>query len=256
MEETVKTPGKSMEYEYFQDEFLPKIKNAPIINFMGGEPTLHPQFIDIFQNTYDAILPYSHLSVFTNGLMPDKVLDLLLKTASTSGATSKNINFAILLNWQTMENISEKNHERCKEVAERMLRVNGFSVTFSINLYSKEQELEQQCEEIDQIYQRAGLPRDKQYKIRVSPAFPIIGGEANTYLPIRDFPKVGKKMLDVMEKLPQLCFRFDCSLPPCFLDDISENQMPLTDRFYFHGNKQLPPTEEWKNNEYYFGCAD
>jgi len=42
MEETVKTPGKSMEYEYFQNEFLPKIKNAPIINFMGGEPTLHP----------------------------------------------------------------------------------------------------------------------------------------------------------------------------------------------------------------------
>ena len=37
---------------------------------------------------------------------------------------------------------------------------------------------------------------------------------------------------------------------------IEENQFELTDRFYFHGNKQLPPTEEWKNNDYYFGCAD
>ena len=172
MEETVKTPGKSMEYDYFLNEFLPKIKNAPIINFMGGEPTLHPQFIDIFQNTYDDILPFSHLSVFTNGLMPEKVLNLLLKVASPSGAISKNITFAILLNWQTMENISEKNHARCQEVAERMLRVNGYSVTFSINLYSKDQDLERQCEEIDRVYQKAGLPNGKQYKIRVSPAFP------------------------------------------------------------------------------------
>ena len=256
MEETVNTPGKSMEYEYFLNEFLPKIKNAPIINFMGGEPTLHPRFNDIFQNTYDRILPFSHLSVFTNGLMKDKVLDLLLKIASPSGALSKQITFAILLNWQTMENISEKNHERCKEVAERMLRVNGYSLTFSINLYSKDQELERQCEEIDEIYQKAGLPRDKQYKIRVSPAFPIIGGEANTYLPIRDFPKVGKKMLSIMQRFPQLCFRFDCSLPPCFLDDIIEDQMSLTDRIYYHGNKQLPPIEEWNHNDYYFGCAD
>ena len=155
-----------------------------------------------------------------------------------------------------MENISEKNHERCKEVAERMLRVNGYSLSFSINLYSKDQELERQCEEIDHIYQKAGLPRDKQYKIRVSPAFPIIGGEANTYLPIRDFPKVGKKMLSIMQRFPQLCFRFDCSLPPCFLDDIGEDQMSLTDRIYFHGNKQLPPIEEWTRNDYYFGCAD
>lgn len=257
MEETVKTPGKSMEYDYFLNEFLPKIKNAPIINFMGGEPTLHPQFTDIFQNTYDDILPFSHLSVFTNGLMPEKVLNLLLKVASPSGAITKDINFAILLNWQTMENISEKNHERCQEVAERMLKVNGYSVTFSINLYSKDQDLERQCEEIDRVYQKAGLPKGKPYKIRVSPAFPIIGGgEANTYLPIRDFPAVGKKMLAVMERFPQLCFRFDCSLPPCFLDDIGEDQLSLTDRIYFHGNKQLPPIEEWNRNEYYFGCAD
>ena len=119
MEETVKTPGKSMEYDYFLKDFLPKIKNTPIINFMGGEPTLHPRFNDIFRNTYKDVLPYSHLSVFSNGLMPDKVLDLMLEMAGPKGARNKNVVFAILLNWQTLENISEKNHERCKEVAEK-----------------------------------------------------------------------------------------------------------------------------------------
>ena len=107
-----------------------------------------------------------------------------------------------------MDNISEKNHERCKEVAEKMLRTNGYSVTFSLNLYSKDQDLEKQCEEIDAIYQKVGLPKDQQYKIRVSPAFPIIGGEANVYLPIRDYPKVGRQMLKILQRFPQMCFRF------------------------------------------------
>ena len=57
MEETVKTPGKSMEYDYFQDEFLPKIKNAPIINFMGGEPTLHPSSLIFFKTRMTPFSP-------------------------------------------------------------------------------------------------------------------------------------------------------------------------------------------------------
>ena len=40
MEDTVKTPGKSMEYDYFQNEFLPKIKELKGVvvnrNVCGG----------------------------------------------------------------------------------------------------------------------------------------------------------------------------------------------------------------------------
>ncbi|HIF03408.1 MAG TPA: 4Fe-4S cluster-binding domain-containing protein, partial [Nitrospinaceae bacterium] len=38
MEEIVRTPGKSMDFDYFIKDMLPKIKNPPVINFMGGEP--------------------------------------------------------------------------------------------------------------------------------------------------------------------------------------------------------------------------
>ena len=51
MEENVKTPDKSMDYDFFQNELLPRVKNASLINFMGGEPTLHPRFNEYaFQN--------------------------------------------------------------------------------------------------------------------------------------------------------------------------------------------------------------
>jgi len=256
MEETVKTPGKSMEFDFFLDQLLPKIRSSPVINFMGGEPTLHPRFDEIFSQTLSTVNPYTSLNVFTNGLMPEKVLDLMVKTARVDGSVKRNIYFSILLNWQTLENISAKNHQRCKQVAERLMKTNGYSVTFSINLYSKTQDLLTQCTEIDAIYQKVGLPRDQKYKIRVSPAFPIVGEANNIYLPIRDFPKVGRSMLKILKQFPQLCFRFDCSFPPCFLDEIEEEEYPLAERIYFHGDTQLPNLTEWKDQDLYFGCAD
>ena len=136
MEETVKTPGKSMDFEFFTEDVLPRVKTASLINFMGGEPTLHPRFNDILSSALDNMQPFSFLGIFTNGLMPDKALDLLLKTVGKDGSIQNQIQFSVLLNWQTMENISEKNHERCREVAKRLLGKNGYGLMFSLNLYS------------------------------------------------------------------------------------------------------------------------
>ncbi len=256
MEETVKSPGKSMDYDYFTGDLLPKIKNDANINFMGGEPTLHPKFPEMFSQTLESMPPYSSLGVFTNGLMPEKALDVLIGASGRNGAVSRKVGFGVLLNWQTQENISEKNHQRCGEVAETLLRINGYSVTFSLNLYSIEQDLMRQCEEIDAIYQKVGLPKDQMYKIRVSPAFPIVGEDLNVYLPIRQFPQMGRKMIEVLKRFPQLSFRFDCSFPPCFLDELEGDEFSLAERFFFHGSQQVPPLEEWNQHHLYFGCAD
>lgn len=256
MEDTVKTPGKSMDRDFFMLEILPKIKNAQVVNFMGGEPTLHPQYNEIFAATLDRMQPYSGLGLFTNGVMPDKVLALLQQVASINGSIKRQIGFSVLLNWQTKENTTDRNHERCKHVALTLLKTNGYCVTFSINLYSKSQDLYNQCREIDEIYQSVGLPEKQRYKIRVSPAFPIVGDTSNTYLPIRDYPKVGRTMIEILKKFPQMDFRFDCSFPPCFLDEIREDEYSLVERFFFHGFKQVPDIREWKTQDLYFGCAD
>ena len=256
MDENVNTPSKSMDYDFFSKELLPRIKVATLINFMGGEPTLHPRFNDILTDTLEHLSPFSYLGVFTNGLMPEKVLDLFLETVGRGGSIERHIQFSVLLNWQTKENTTEKNHQRCREVAEAILGENGNSLMFSLNLYSTKQDLFTQCREIDEILQEMGLPPGQMYKIRVSPAFPIVGEEVNVSLPIRDYPKMGRMMVDIMKEFPQLCFRFDCSFPPCVLDEIQEDEYPLVERFYYHASQPVPPITEWKERDYYFGCAD
>ena len=67
---------------------------------------------------------------------------------------------------------------------------------------------------------------------------------------------MGRKMIDLLKRFPQMEFRFDCSFPPCFLDDVQEEEMELAERFYYHGSQRLPQMTEWKNHHLYFGCAD
>ncbi len=258
MEEHVRTPDKSMDYEFFLEELLPRIKTASLINFMGGEPTLHPRFTDMLSRTLENMQPFTFLGIFTNGLMPDKALDLLLQTVGRKGSIERHIQFSILLNWQTMENTTEKNHSRCREVAEALLSKNGYGLMFSLNLYSIKQDLATQCREIDEIYQDLGLPPGQHYKIRVSPAFPVVGEEenVNVSLPIRDYPKMGRMMLDLLDEFPQMCFRFDCSFPPCLLDEIREEEYPLVEKIFYHGSQSVPNITEWQDKDLYFGCAD
>ena len=245
-----------MDYDYFITELLPRIKNTSLINFMGGEPTLHPRFTDILSRTLESLSPFTYLGIFTNGLMPEKALNLLLETVGPGGSMERQIQFSVLLNWQTLENTTERNHQRCREVAESIISINGHSLMFSLNLYSINQDLYTQCREIDDLYQDLGLPPGQKYKIRVSPAFPIVGEQENVALPIKDYPKMGRMMIDLLDEFPQMCFRFDCSFPPCLLDDIREEEYPLVERFFYHGSQPVPEITEWKSKNFYFGCAD
>ena len=87
------------------------------------------------------------------------------------------------------------------------------------------------------------LPPGQKYKIRVSPAFPIVGeeGNGNVTLPIRDYPKMGRMMLELLNDFPQMCFRFDCSFPPCFLDEIQGRRIrPWSSAFFIMAANPVP----------------
>jgi len=256
MDEHVNTPSKSMDYQFFEEDLLPRIKTVSLINFMGGEPTLHPRFTDILTSCLDNMSPFTYLGIFTNGIMPNKALDLLLEMVGPNGSMQKQVEFSVLLNWQTIENTTEKNHQRCRESAEAILEENPNSLMFSLNLYSIQQDLHTQCKEIDEIFQDMGLPENQTYKIRVSPAFPIVGEQGNVSLPIRDYPQMGRMMIDIVKEFPQLNFRFDCSFPPCLLDTLNEEEFPLVERFFYHASQPVPDVRDWANRDFYFGCAD
>ena len=78
MEETVNTPGKSMDFDFFTEDVLPRVKTASLINFMGGEPTLHPRFNEILSSALENMQPFSFLGIFTNALPEGSIWHILL----------------------------------------------------------------------------------------------------------------------------------------------------------------------------------
>ena len=63
-------------------------------------------------------------------------------------------------------------------------------------------------------------------------------------------------MIELLKEHPQMTFRFDCSFPPCLLDEIKEEEYSLVERFFYHGNQPVPEMRDWKDRGFYFGCAD
>ena len=74
MEEHVQTPSKSMDFQFFQEELLPRVKNVSLINFMGGEPTLHPRFTDILSETLESMLHFTYLATLPGSVVPSAVV--------------------------------------------------------------------------------------------------------------------------------------------------------------------------------------
>ncbi|MFC1711541.1 radical SAM protein [Patescibacteria group bacterium] len=79
-----------------------KTNNVKILRLMGGEPTIHSKFKEILkiaQSNFDQTV------IFTNGLIPDKIKDILLKKANI-----KKINFNF--NLDTTAYLNSKKEKR------------------------------------------------------------------------------------------------------------------------------------------------
>jgi MoaA/NifB/PqqE/SkfB family radical SAM enzyme len=75
---------KEMPYEMVKKIFEDKIftKNLKIINFTGGEPTLHPYFDKLIKLWADSCPELKRLDMPTNGLQPDLVKDRVQQALS------------------------------------------------------------------------------------------------------------------------------------------------------------------------------
>ncbi len=106
-------------------------KNSDVrsINLIGGEPTLHPEFIKII----DKILQeeyFEQLLLFTNGLFNKNILNKLL-------SFSEVMNLRILINYNHLNSklteIIDSNIEALKDVAQ---------ITLGINFYKQSQDFD------------------------------------------------------------------------------------------------------------------
>jgi radical SAM protein with 4Fe4S-binding SPASM domain len=167
--------------------------------FLGGEPTLHPQFAEFVQRARER---GKVIIVFTNGLMPPPALAALEALSPEQCSIILNIGSSgkpagKLPAWQTR-----------KDVIKRL----GVKVQLGVTLYQPDVELDYLIDAIAET----GCKR----VIRVGLAQPILVGK-NVHLPIRFYPQVGERLLGFAERAASagIKIEFDCGFVRCMFTD-------------------------------------
>lgn len=164
---------------------------------LGGEPTLHPLFINFVNIALDHGLD---IMLFTNGLINKKTRDDLKKIPSSS------IN--ILLN---TIHPNEKNLAG-KELQEKTMKELGEKIIVGINIYSESQDL---------FYLLEYVKKHKLKKeVRLGLAHPMLGKQ-NAYLHPKQYKKIGDKIiaLKVLAAGQGISLTLDCGFVPCMFDN-------------------------------------
>jgi radical SAM protein with 4Fe4S-binding SPASM domain len=162
------------------------------MRLLGGEPTLHPRIIEFLEE-----IRRRHLStlIFSNGLMPESVLEYLEQ--------SEEGRIALMINAAAMENSAEEIHKQ-RAVLKRlrgkaMLGVNITSPAVDLSIL-----LEWTIEFQLNPFIRLGL------------AHPCHGSE-NRYLHPNQYAAVGDRLQRFRKKTRQqgVTLRYDCGFVPC-----------------------------------------
>ncbi len=187
--------GKSYMDEHTFDMALAYLKRSGLmqVRLLGGEPTLHPHFIEFVKKSLDNDFS---IMLFTNGLMNNKVLEFL--------ATIPTKKISILLN--TIHPI-ENNHSGM-ERQQHTMRTLGRKVIAGVNLYSAKQELDYLLNYIKEF--------NLKKEIRLGISHPVLS-QNNTFLHPKDYPKIGKNIVEFKYKVKANGIRlgFDCGFVPC-----------------------------------------
>jgi radical SAM protein with 4Fe4S-binding SPASM domain len=179
------------------------------MRFLGGEPTLHPQFADFL--AYVIKRGFS-VTVFSSGIMSDKVKGDLRRVYETIPEAAKKISFLCNLNDPELSPSGET--KRVEEFLEEF----GTSVAPGFNIYRKDFSLDFLFRYIN----RYGLKRH----IRLGLTHPILR-ENNAFIAISDMPEIVNRMLGYLpvfnkyDVVPAL----DCGFPLCLFSDEQLGQL-------------------------------
>lgn len=167
------------------------------VRLVGGEPTLHPQFIQITQRAMGAGLK---LSIFSNGLMPENALDYVA-SLSEDGCS-------VLVNVNDPRYQGDDTHARRLATIRRL----GPRATLGFNIYRADADL---TFLLDVVQDTGCEPR-----IRLGLALPTLSGRNEHLLPSQ-YVAVGRKVVQfaALAGRRSTSVSFDCGFVRCMFSD-------------------------------------
>lgn len=193
---TEDSPDSNITFENF-DRYLTMLKDSKlrVVSLLGGEPTLHPKFSVIMDRCLNDDY-FKLIKLFSNGLMPDNVIDYLEACSDNRVQIALNIHPADKYSpeqWRTIQKVLSKLNDKTAL---------GYNIHKTGNRFDF----------LLQLYLDYGL----QPHIRLGLTQPILGVN-NAHLNIADFQNVGSEIMAVAHKFTNsnLFFSFDCGFPFC-----------------------------------------
>jgi hypothetical protein len=171
-------------------------RHEPVVGILGGEPSLHPQFAGLIEQTWAAGFC---AKVFTNGIWTEKTLASI---ESLAGRTPSNLRFIV-----------NTNHPGITSPTERTAQEQLFSrlpehCSLSFNIHS----LAQEFGFLADIIVNYGLVRD----IRLGIAAPL-AEQASDFIPVSEYPKAAPLIMALAERCDahDIHIGFDCGFTFC-----------------------------------------
>ncbi len=171
------------------------------LSLLGGEPSLHPDFVDFILYLVERRF---HVSVFTSGIMSERKRKETVE--SLKPFSGEKINFICNLNHPDMSTDAET------AAIEAFLSEFGTKTTLSFNIY----QIPFQMEYLFDYIERFQLKRH----IRLGLAHPI-PGQDNLHIPPADFDQMVKCLVSYIPDFIKhsVSAGFDCGFPLCVFSD-------------------------------------
>lgn len=170
------------------------------VSLLGGEPTLHPHFVDfvLYLAARNVLV-----TVFTSGIMSEEKLE-----EARSNLTEKDGGVKFVCNLNDPESSSAQETSRIRE----FLKAFGRQVSLSFNIYRSDFQMEFLFEHIE----RFGL----RPHVRLGLAHPI-AGEQNTHIPPERFGDMVARLVSFLPLFERFNVSpgFDCGFPLCVFTD-------------------------------------
>jgi hypothetical protein len=204
----VRPDGKDISLDNFERFLEFQVRSGmPQLRLLGGEPTLHPEFLEFLRRAHDRGLD---TLVFSNGLWPRKIQDGVLSIPLAEWK----VKFIFNVNEPHLQPAAQWAHVR------ESMKIAGPQGGCGFNIYREDFDLQF----IPDLIDAAGMSRD----LRLGLASPIVGAE-NSFLDTQRLKAAGVRLVDQLCKLEQrnVLASFDCGFPLCMFSEESLGSLVL-----------------------------